>query len=87
MPGRYGPYVKWDKVNATIPKDKSPETLTFEEALDLIAAKAPKSGKARASAKPARTPAAGKKPAATKKPAARKKPPARTKAGPGKTTD
>ena len=25
MPGRYGPYVKWEKVNATIPKGTEPE--------------------------------------------------------------
>ncbi len=37
--GRYGPYVKWDKVNATLPRDKNPETLTLDEALTLIEAK------------------------------------------------
>ena len=39
--GRYGPYVKWAKVNATLPKDVSPEEVTLEQALELIAAKAP----------------------------------------------
>ena len=90
MPGRYGAYVKWDKVNATIPKDRSPETLTLEEALDLIAAKAPRSGKARAAAKSAKTPAAARKAAGTTKAAtgkktAAKKPAARKKADPGTT--
>ncbi|MEO0344571.1 MAG: type I DNA topoisomerase [Pseudomonadota bacterium] len=42
MDGRYGPYVKWKKVNATIPKDVKPEDVTLEIALELIAAKAPK---------------------------------------------
>ena len=42
MDGRYGHYVKWEKVNATIPKDRPHEALTLEEALELIAAKAPK---------------------------------------------
>ena len=62
MPGRYGPYVKWGKVNATLPKDVEPEAVTMEIALPLIEAKAAK--------KPAKK-AAAKKPAA-KKPAAKK---------------
>ena len=41
MPGRYGPYVKWEKVNATVPKDLDPASLTLEQALELIAAKQP----------------------------------------------
>ncbi|MDQ2092049.1 type I DNA topoisomerase [Marimonas arenosa] len=36
MDGRYGPYVKWDKVNATIPKDVKPEDVTMEMAVELI---------------------------------------------------
>ena len=32
MPGRYGPYVKWGKFNATIPKAGDPMALTVEEA-------------------------------------------------------
>ncbi len=67
--GKYGPYVKWEKVNATLPKDTPPEAVTLEQALELIAAKAP-------ARKAAKKPAA-KKPAAKKKPAARK-PAART---------
>ncbi len=45
MPGKYGPYVKWAKVNATLPKELAPEAVTLEEALALIAEKAGKSGK------------------------------------------
>jgi DNA topoisomerase-1 len=42
--GRYGPYVNWGKVNATLPKGKEPMSVTVEEALALIAAKAGKDG-------------------------------------------
>jgi DNA topoisomerase-1 len=44
MPGRYGPYVKWGKVNATIPKDKQPETISAEDAIALLAARAARGG-------------------------------------------
>ncbi len=40
MDGRYGPYVKWKRSNATLPKDLAPEDVTLEQALELIAAKA-----------------------------------------------
>ncbi len=43
--GRYGPYVKHGKVNATLPKDKDPESVTLEEAVVLIAEKAAKGKK------------------------------------------
>ncbi|MGI8724507.1 MAG: type I DNA topoisomerase [Methyloceanibacter sp.] len=39
LTGRYGPYVKHGKINATVPKDHEPEKLTVEEAVALIAAK------------------------------------------------
>ncbi|TPE48817.1 type I DNA topoisomerase [Amaricoccus solimangrovi] len=39
--GRYGPYVKWEKVNATVPKETAPEAVTLDQALELIAAKRP----------------------------------------------
>jgi DNA topoisomerase I len=74
MPGKYGPYVKWDKVNATLPKDLSPEDVTLDEALILIAEKAGKGGKKparKAAAKPAAKKTAAKK-TAVKKPVARK---------------
>ncbi len=45
MPGRYGPYVKWEKINATLPKDIAPENVTMEMAVELIAAKAATKGK------------------------------------------
>lgn len=40
LDGRYGPYVKWEKINATLPKDADPKAITLAQALDLIAAKA-----------------------------------------------
>jgi DNA topoisomerase-1 len=53
--GRYGPYARHGKVNATLPKDMSPDEVTLEQALELIAAKAAKgdTGKGRATKKPA----------------------------------
>jgi DNA topoisomerase-1 len=56
--GRYGAYVSVDGINATLPSDKTPETVTLEEAIALIEERAAKGG-----GKPAR----GKKKAAPKK--------------------
>jgi DNA topoisomerase-1 len=76
MSGRYGPYVKWGKVNATLPTtDKAPEETTLEEAIALVnaragkgktkaAKKAPKTKAAKPEAKPARSGAKPAKPAA-----------------------
>ncbi|WP_417241656.1 type I DNA topoisomerase [Celeribacter sp.] len=66
MDGKFGPYVKWEKVNVTLPKEIKPEDITVEQALELIATK-----------KPAKKKAAPKKKAAAKKPAAKKKAPAK----------
>ena len=86
MPGRYGPYVKWGRINATIPKETAPEALTLEAALALIAAKAAKGGKARKAAKPgAAKPKAAKsgaaKPKAAKPKTAKPKPKPKKPAG------
>ncbi|MFQ5571720.1 MAG: type I DNA topoisomerase [Rhodothermales bacterium] len=43
--GRYGPYVKHGKLNASLTKDQVPETITMEEALQLLAERAAKKGK------------------------------------------
>ncbi|WP_128253475.1 type I DNA topoisomerase [Falsirhodobacter deserti] len=74
MAGRYGPYVKWEKVNATLPKELEPEAISLDEAITLVNDKASKGGKKKAAPKKAaaKKPAA-KKPAA-KKPAAKKAP-------------
>ncbi len=42
--GRFGPYVNWGKVNATIPKAQAPDTVTLDEALVLIAERIAKTG-------------------------------------------
>ncbi|MCF6272650.1 MAG: type I DNA topoisomerase [Rhodobacteraceae bacterium] len=75
MKGRYGPYIKWEKINATIPKGTEPEDVSVEMAVELVNAKAATKGKK----KPAKKKAAAKKPAAkkktpAKKPAPKKKP-------------
>jgi DNA topoisomerase-1 len=81
--GRYGPYVNWGKVNATLPKGKDPLSVTLEEAIPLLAERAAKSGtkpakakaapKAKAAAKPKAAAAKTEKPkAAAKKTTAKK---------------
>jgi DNA topoisomerase-1 len=40
--GRYGPYVQHGKIRATLPKSMEPESLTLDEALELLMAKAAK---------------------------------------------
>ena len=82
MPGKYGPYVKWEKVNATLPKGVEPEAVTLEEALVLIAEKAGKSGEKKKA--PARKAAASKAAAPKKGPA--KKTAAGEKKAPAKKT-
>ena len=64
--GRYGPYVKHGKTNATLPKGVETDQITLEQALPLLAARAgaPKKGKGGRFTK-AKAPAA----AATAKPA------------------
>ena len=44
MDGRYGAYVKFGKVNATLPKDVKPEDVTMDMAVQLISEKAAKGG-------------------------------------------
>ncbi|MBK1866453.1 type I DNA topoisomerase [Taklimakanibacter albus] len=72
MSGRYGAYVKWGKINATIPAGKEPEETTLEEAVILLAARAGK-GKAKKAAKPRAAKAPAKKAPAKKAAAKRAK--------------
>ena len=78
--GRYGPYVKHGKINATIPKDREVEHVRLEEALDWIAEKAAKKGMRRGGNKKAAKKKGAKKEASAsaakktnKKPATKKK--------------
>src|SRR5207248_7022404 len=50
--GRYGPYASHDGVNATLPSDLTPETITLEQAVALLDARSARGGKKRAAAKP-----------------------------------
>ena len=82
--GKYGPYVKWEKLNATIPDTITPEDLTLAQAVDLLDERAAKAGKAKPGAKKktAAKKTAAKKTTTAKKPAAKK--PAAKKAAPKK---
>ena len=51
MDGKYGPYVKWEKINATIPKDIDPLNVDIEIALKLIEERITKNGKKKTSKK------------------------------------
>lgn len=70
--GRYGPYIKWGKINATLPKDKDPASVMLEEALALIEAKAGKTGTAKKKTTRATPEAPAAKKSATAKTAIRK---------------
>jgi len=75
MKGKYGPYVKWEKINATIPDTIEPESLSMDQAVQLLDERAEKAGKKKPAAKkPAKKKAAPKKKTAPKKtPAAKGK--------------
>ena len=62
--GKYGPYVKHGKTNATLPKDADPKEVSLAEAVKLIADKEAKGGGKKK---------AGRKKAAPKKKAAKRK--------------
>ncbi len=47
MDGKYGPYVKWEKVNATLPDKTEPDSVTMELAVQLIEEREAKGGKKR----------------------------------------
>ena len=72
--GRFGPYVNWGKVNATIPKSVSPEAISLDEALALLAEREGKSAPRKAT-KPAPPKASPPPPPSPVKASGRKPPP------------
>jgi DNA topoisomerase-1 len=56
LDGKYGPYVSWNKVNATVPKGMNPEALSVDDAVRLLQERIAKGG----GKKPARKAAAKK---------------------------
>ncbi|MDG1008377.1 MAG: type I DNA topoisomerase [Amylibacter sp.] len=67
MDGRYGPYVKWEKINATLPKELDPKAVTLEEAVFLVDAKAATKGKKKKAPSPKKKTTPKKKAASKKK--------------------
>jgi len=66
MEGRYGPYVKHGKVNATLPKDLTPDDVTLEQAVSLLAERAarpsrPRTARAKSGASKTRKAPKGKR--------------------------
>lgn len=68
--GRYGPYIKYGKINASIPKSEDSENITLERALELIATRSAKGKKAKKSAKKASGKTADR-PSVSKKPSSK----------------
>ena len=71
--GRYGPYLRHNKTNASLPQGMEPDEVTMETAVALLKERAAKGGKTK---KVSSKPAGGKRPAAKKKTARAKKKPA-----------
>jgi DNA topoisomerase-1 len=73
MSGRYGPYVKFGKINATLPRGADPQSYSLEEAIALIAAKAGNpTGKKKSAAKKAPAKKVSAKKPGTKKSSSKK---------------
>ncbi len=76
LAGRFGPYLKWNKLNASLPKSADPEALTLDDAVGILAAKAAKNGGGKAPARKGKaTPAKSAKASGTRKAAGSSKKP------------
>jgi DNA topoisomerase I len=86
--GRYGPYASHDGVNATLPSDMTPETITLEQAVGLVDARAAQGGngkKKKANGKKAPAKVSAKPPAAsTEAPSASAEPRSTARKAPAK---
>jgi DNA topoisomerase-1 len=78
--GRYGPYVSHDGVNATLPREKSPDTVTLDEAVVLLDARA-----ARSDGAPSRRRAPARKAAAKRVPPGEPAKPGKKRVAPSDT--
>jgi DNA topoisomerase-1 len=87
MKGKYGPYVSDGKINATLPQGSDPGSVTMEEAVALLAARAAKGpaikrGKKAKASKETAEPKAKKKAENGEAPNGERKPKAKRKAKP-----
>jgi DNA topoisomerase I len=84
--GRYGAYVSHDGINATLPSDMTPDTVTLEQAIGLLEARAAKGGgkpaKGKKAAKPKAEPKAKAEAKTDAKPDTARRPVGRTQASP-----
>jgi DNA topoisomerase-1 len=88
--GKYGPYVNWGKVNATLPKGMDPQSVTMEQAIALIVEKGGKASTTKAKAKPKKAAAKAEgetKASAAKRTAAKNAPAKKAAASKAKKTD
>ena len=67
LDGRYGPYATDGETNASLPRDTSPDDITFEQCLDLLATRAAQGGSKKKKKKKAAKKKAAKKKTAKKK--------------------
>jgi DNA topoisomerase-1 len=71
LDGRYGPYVKQGKTNASLPKGVNPDDMTLERALELLAERRAKTGAKKSKRKSSKKKSTKKK--STKKKSSKKK--------------